>query len=129
MPRDERKVRERLEEWELRIQRVLALYDNEGSVPVDARPEVRAAYSALKVSLKAAVTAGDCWEGRAQMSSAERRFYYPAIQAASAHLVAGEDARPEAWHRSLCNALSAISDAVVFLEERERKAPPREYSA
>jgi hypothetical protein len=129
LTRDERNVRERLEAWELRIQRILAMYDGNGRVPEAARYEVESLCGALKLSLGAAFKAGDCWEGLSQMNRAERRFYHPAIRAASAHLLARAESRPDAWYQSLCDALSAISDAVVLLDQREGKGTRREWSA
>src|SRR5918999_126383 len=119
---DERRVRERLETWELRIQRILAVYSKDGTLSSSGRQLVRSLYGDLKVSLRAAFKAGDSWEGRSQMNDAERRFYHPAIEAASAHLVARPESSPEAWRHSLCDALSQISDAVVLLDERENRA-------
>jgi hypothetical protein len=119
---DEQSVCERLEAWELRFQRILALYNPDGSLPADLRPSVRAAYSALKLNVRAAFKVGDSDEGRAQMSDAEARFYHPAIRDASALLVARAESPPEAWHRSLCDALTHISDAIVHLTEQDAPA-------
>ena len=129
LTRDERNVRERLEAWELRIQRILAMYDGDRTVPLSARSEVASLYGALRLSLHAAFKAGDCWEGLSQMNRAERRFYHPAIRAASAHVLARAESGPHACYQSLCDALSAISDTVVLLDERGGKAPRREWSA
>jgi hypothetical protein len=129
LTRDERNVRERLEAWELRIQRILAIYDRDGKVPLSARSEVRSLYGSLKLGLKAAFKAGDCWGGLSQMNGAERRVYHPAIAAASALLLARAESGPDAWYRSLCGALSAISDTVVLLDERDGKAVRQEWSA
>lgn len=128
LTRDERNVRERLEAWELRIQRILAMYDGDRQVPLSARSEIESLYGALKLSLHAAFKAGDCWEGLSQMNRAERRFYHPAIRAASAHLLARAESAPDAWYQALCDALSAISDIVVLLNERDGKGR-REWSA
>jgi hypothetical protein len=126
---DERIVRERLVAWELRIQRILAMYAGDGHLPVSLRSNVRWSYASLKHSLKAGSRAGDSWKGKRRMGAAERRFYLPAVRSASAHLRSRIDAGPAAWHRSLCNALLAISDAVVRLEELDGNAPRRESSA
>ena len=126
---DERKVRERLEAWELRIQRVLAMYGKDRKLPLALRSDVRWLYARLKLTLRAEFEAGNRWKNRSRTTWAERRFYHPALHAASAHLIARMEAGPEAWHRALCNALSAISDTVVLLDERDGKAPPREWSA
>jgi hypothetical protein len=127
--REQRNVRERLEQWELRIQRLLALYGSDRKLPVALRAEVRWQYARLKLSLRAEFEAGNRWRNRSQTTWAERHFYHPALHAASAHLIGRIEAGPDAWHRALCNALSAISDAVVLLDEREGKAPPRQWSA
>jgi hypothetical protein len=119
LTRDERAVREKLEAWELRIQRILALYTDNSTLADDRRPVVRSAYGDLKLGLRAAFKAGDCWEARSHMSDAERRFYQPAIEAASARLVARPESGPGAWYESLCAALSHISDAIVDLNERD----------
>jgi hypothetical protein len=126
---DERNVRERLEAWELRIQRILAMYAADGSLPISRRSKVRSSYAGLKLSLTGIFEPGGSREGRSRMRAAERRFYFPAVRAASAHLTSRLDAGPDAWHRSLCNALLAISDAVVRLDELDGTAPPREWSA
>lgn len=120
---DERAVCARLEEWELRIQRILAMYEEDGTVAIELRPAVRSAYATLKLNLRAAFKLGDSREGRSHMSDAERRFYHPAMHAASAHLVARLEASPHAWHQSLCGALAAISDAIVHLNERDQDSP------
>jgi hypothetical protein len=115
---DERDVLERLEAWELQIQRILLAYGHEGNVPSLPQNEVRALYWSLKLDLRAAVKVGETEEGRAQMTDAERKFLYPAVQAAAAHLSPRVDARPEEWHQSLCDALSDFSDAVVGLTDK-----------
>ena len=119
---DERSVRERLEEWELRFLRILAVYNGDGTLADDQRASVRTMYSALKLNVRTAFKVGDSDEGRAQMSDAETRFYHPALRAASALLVAGPESHPDAWHRSLCDALSEISDAIVLLNEQDQPA-------
>jgi hypothetical protein len=129
LTRDERKVRERLEAWELRMQRILAMYDRERVIPLAARSDVRSQYGALRFALRTASKAGDCWAALSQMTRAERRYYQPAIHAACAHLVARAESGPDAWYQSLCRALSAISDAVVLLDQRDGTAPPQEWSA
>ena len=119
---DERSVLERLEAWELRFQRILAMYAVDGTLATDQLASVRSMYSALQLSVRAAFKVGDSDEGRAQMSDAEARFYHPAIRAASAHLVARSESPPDAWHRSLCDALGEISDAIVHLNEQGQPA-------
>jgi hypothetical protein len=119
---DERSVCERLEAWELRFQRILALYDGEGTLPTELRANVRSMYSTLKLNLLTAFKVGDSDEGRAQMSDAEARFYHPAMRAASARLVARAESPADAWYRSLCDALSDISDAIVHLNEQDQPA-------
>ena len=126
---DERDVRERLEAWELRIQRILTLYDDEGHLPISLGSKVRWSYAGLRRSLGSAFKAGDSWGARSRMSRAERRFYFPAIRSASAHLTSRLEPGPHGWNRSLCNALSAISDAVVLLDEHSGTAPPKKWSA
>jgi hypothetical protein len=126
---DERNVRERLEAWELRIQRILAMYDRGDSLPLGLRSKVRSSYAGLKLSLEAAFEAVDSRGGRSRISAAERRFYFPALRSASAHLTCRLDAGPDAWHRSMCSALLAISAAVVLLDGSDGQAPPREWSA
>jgi hypothetical protein len=105
------------------------MYPGNRKLPLALRSEVRWLYARLKLSLKAEFEAGNRWKNRARTTWPERRIYHPALQAASAHLVARTEAGPNAWHRSLCNALSVISNAVVLLDEREGKVPPREWSA
>ena len=122
---DEREVRERLEAWELRIQCILAVYDQDRPAPGPTRSHVGSMYAALQLSLRAAFKAGNCWEGLSQMTRAERRFYHPAIRAASAQLVADGESGPDAWHQSLCDALLAISATVVRLDEHGGKGAPR----
>lgn len=119
---DERSVRDRLEVWELRFQRILAMYNQDGTLPTEHRGTVRSMYSALKLNVRAAFKVGDSEEGRSLMSAAEAQFYHPAIRAASAHLVARPESPPDAWHRSLCDALSDISDAIVHLNEQDQPA-------
>jgi hypothetical protein len=119
---DERSVCERLEAWELQFQRILALYTGDGTLPADRHGNVRSSYSALKLNVRTAFKVGDSDEGRAQMSDAEARFYHPALRAASARLVARAESPPEAWHQSLCDALSDISDAIVHLNEQDEPA-------
>jgi hypothetical protein len=119
---DARAVRHRLEALELRIQTILAMYDRDGTIPPDRRAVVRSSYERLKLNVRAAFKTGDSREGRLLMSAAERRFYQPAIQAASSHLVANVASSPSALYQSLCDALSDISDAVVRLDENERGA-------
>ena len=120
---DERRVCSRLEEWELRIQRILSMYSPAGTLAMEVRSAVRSQYGALKLNLRTAFKLGDSREGRARMSDAERRFYHPALRAASAQLVARLEASPHAWNQSMCDALSAISDAIVHLNTRNRDSP------
>jgi hypothetical protein len=105
------------------------MYDADQKVPLAARAQVRALYGDLKVGLTAAFRAGDCWEGLSQMTRAERRYYHPAIQAASARLVARAESGPDGCYQSLSDALSAISDTIALLDDRDGKASRQEWSA
>ena len=93
------------------------MYGGKETVPEHLRGEARASYWSLKLDLRAAVKVGEAAEALAQMTDAEHRFLYPAMRAASAHLVARVDANPEDYHQSLCDALSDVSDAIVHLLE------------
>jgi hypothetical protein len=108
-------VLEQLEAWELQIQRILLIYDGNRTVPADRHAEIRAMYWTLKLDLRAAMKAGGSEEFLAQITEAERHFLYPAVQAASAHLVARVETSPDEWYQSLCDALSEFSNAAVRL--------------
>jgi len=111
----------RLEHWELRIQQILAMYIGDGTIPSAVCGEARTTYWTLKMDLRAAVKIGESDEGYAQMTETERRFLYPALSAASAHLAARVDARPQEWYQSLCDAVSDISSAIVQLTDARNR--------
>jgi hypothetical protein len=119
---DERIVLERLEEWELRIQRVLALFGAHGDILPGQAEHARDSYWNLKLDFRAASLIGESAQDEAGVTEAERRFYYPAVRAASMRLVARVEGEPKEWLSSLNDAGLEISEAIVRLQaHRERK--------
>lgn len=117
---DELACLKRLQAWQARIDKVLALFDPRGVLPRGRLGEARALFTALKRDLKAEYRRGG-GPPQSPVTDAEATLYQPTIHEAFVSLQAARSsAPPEKWVGALYDASTDFSNMIAQLRRESQ---------